>query len=85
MPLPRWIEPQLCKLATKAPIGAQWVHEIKLDGYWMAASVEGGRIRLLTRSGLDWTVKYTATEAASCALKGQDGLYRRRTLRSAPR
>jgi bifunctional non-homologous end joining protein LigD len=42
MPLSRWIEPQLCKLATKAPSGAQWAHEIKLDGYRMAARIEGG-------------------------------------------
>jgi bifunctional non-homologous end joining protein LigD len=40
MPLPRWIEPQLCRLATKAPSGAQWVHEIKLDGYRMAARID---------------------------------------------
>jgi ATP-dependent DNA ligase len=60
MPLPRWIEPQLCKLATKAPRGAQWIHEIKLDGYRIAARIEGGRVKLLTRSGLDWTAKYVA-------------------------
>jgi ATP-dependent DNA ligase len=41
MPLFRWIEPQLCKLATKAPSGPQWAHEIKLDGYRMAARIEG--------------------------------------------
>jgi ATP-dependent DNA ligase len=69
MPLPRWIEPQLCKLATKAPSGAQWVHEIKLDGYRMAARIEGGRAKLLTRSGLDWTAKYPATAAAFAKLK----------------
>ena len=69
MPLPRWIEPQLSKLATKAPSGAQWVHEIKLDGYRMAARIEDGRVKLLTRSGLDWTAKYLATGAALAKLK----------------
>jgi ATP-dependent DNA ligase len=43
-------------------------HEIKLDGYRMAA-LEGGRIELLTRSGLDWTAKYPATAAAFAKLK----------------
>ena len=62
MSLPRWVEPQLTKLSTKAPSGPQWVHEIKLDGYRMAARIEGGRMKLLTRSGLDWTVKYTVSE-----------------------
>ena len=31
---------------TKAPSGAQWVHEIKLDGYRMAARIEDGRVKL---------------------------------------
>jgi bifunctional non-homologous end joining protein LigD len=50
MTLPRWIEPQLCKLATKALSGAQWAQEIKLDGYRMAARIEDGRVNLLTRT-----------------------------------
>ena len=69
MPLPRWIEPQLSKLATAAPTGPQWVHEIKFDGYRMAARIDNGDVRLLTRSGLDWTVKYPATAAAFAKLK----------------
>jgi bifunctional non-homologous end joining protein LigD len=69
MLLPRWIEPQLCKLAAKAPSGAQWAHEIKLDGYRMAARIEDGRVNLLTRSGLDWTAKYPVPAAAFAKLK----------------
>jgi len=68
MPLPRWIEPQLSKLVEKAPTGALWVHEIKYDGYRMAARIERGKVRLLTRSGLDWTDKYPATAAALATL-----------------
>jgi bifunctional non-homologous end joining protein LigD len=71
MPLPRWIEPQLSKLATTAPSGPQWVHEIKFDGYRMAARLDNGHVRLLTRSGLDWTAKYPATAAAFAKLKVQ--------------
>jgi bifunctional non-homologous end joining protein LigD len=29
------------------------VHEIKFDGYRMAARIDHGQIQLLTRSGLD--------------------------------
>jgi bifunctional non-homologous end joining protein LigD len=57
----KWIKPQLCKLATRAPSGALWVHEIKFDGYRMAAPITAGKVQLLTRSGLDWTAKYPAT------------------------
>jgi ATP-dependent DNA ligase len=69
MPLPRWIEPQLSMLAAKAPTGPQWVHEIKFDGYRMAARIEKGHVQLLTRSGLDWTEKYPMTAAALAQLK----------------
>jgi DNA ligase D-like protein (predicted ligase) len=61
---PRWVEPQLCKLVEKAPSGAGWVHEVKFDGYRMAARIVQGNVQLLTRSGLDWTSKYPQTAAA---------------------
>ena len=42
------------------------MHEIKLDGYRMAARTNNGRVQLLTRTGLDWTAKYpSAVEALS--------------------
>jgi hypothetical protein len=31
--LPRFIEPSLATLTDKLPNGAQWIHEIKFDGY----------------------------------------------------
>jgi bifunctional non-homologous end joining protein LigD len=66
---PKWIRPQLCKLASKAPNGPLWIHEIKLDGYRMAARIDNGAVKLLTRSGLDWTAKYPATADALAKLK----------------
>jgi hypothetical protein len=44
-------------------------HEIKLDGYRMAARIEDGRVKLLTRSGLDWTAEDPLTAAAFAKLK----------------
>jgi len=67
-PPPRWIEPQLCKLVEKAPGGPGWVHEVKFDGYRMAARIDHGDVQLLTRSGLDWTEKYPETAAALAKL-----------------
>jgi hypothetical protein len=57
-PLPPWIPPQLTQLVQAAPSGPQWLHEIKLDGFRMAARIERGRATLLTRTGLDWSAKY---------------------------
>ena len=52
---PTWIGPQLTRLVDEAPDGSRWVHEIKYDGYRMHARIDGGDIRLLTRTGLDWS------------------------------
>ena len=41
-PLPTWIRPCLPTLVDKPPIGSQWVHEIKWDGYRVSAYVTGG-------------------------------------------
>jgi ATP dependent DNA ligase domain len=68
---PKWIKPQLCKLATQAPSGPLWVHEVKFDGYRMAARIASGKVQLLTRTGLDWTSKYPATTAALTKLPVQ--------------
>jgi bifunctional non-homologous end joining protein LigD len=54
----------LCTLVERAPEGAGWIHEIKLDGYRMEAVVAGGKARLLTRNGHDWTHRFPETAAA---------------------
>jgi ATP-dependent DNA ligase len=38
LPPPQWIPPQLTQLVETAPSGRQWLHEIKLDGFRMAAA-----------------------------------------------
>lgn len=53
--LPRTLSPALATLVTAAPAGDDWLYEMKFDGYRILAHVEGGRARLLTRQGLDWT------------------------------
>ena len=68
-PLPQFVRPQLSQLVEKPPSGAQWVHEIKLDGYRMAARIDNGRVQLLTRTGLDWTAKYPTVIAALANLR----------------
>src|SRR5580700_2117299 len=64
VPLPQFVLPQLSQPVEKPPSGPQWLHEIKLDGYRMAARIDNGRVQLLTRTGLDWTSKYPSVIAA---------------------
>jgi ATP dependent DNA ligase domain len=66
--LPGWIKPQLTKLVDRPPDGPEWLHEIKFDGYRMHARLDGGAVRLLTRTGLDWTHKYSGIAAAVASL-----------------
>ena len=56
--VPAFIPPQLATLHDTAPDGAQWIHEVKFDGYRMQALLAGGKATLLTRKALDWTHKF---------------------------
>jgi bifunctional non-homologous end joining protein LigD len=67
-PLPSFVEPQLASATTAPPVGASWVHEIKFDGYRLLARVDRGRVKLLTRKGLDWTTKFPTLKKALEAL-----------------
>jgi bifunctional non-homologous end joining protein LigD len=66
--LPEFIEPQLCKLVDRPPAGAAYVHEIKLDGYRVQLRVHGGKARIRTRTGLDWTAQFAAIAKTAAAL-----------------
>lgn len=62
--LPDFVEPCLATLSAKAPSGDPWWHELKFDGYRLQARLDGGKVRLLTRSGLDWTERFASLAQA---------------------
>ncbi|WP_230480687.1 DNA ligase D [Sphingomonas sp. Leaf21] len=68
--MPGFREPQLCTLRDTVPTGGAWLHEIKFDGYRVMVAVGGGKSKIYTRSGLDWTDKFPAIAAAAAALPG---------------
>jgi len=76
--MPTECRPQLATLAAEAPDGDDWLNEIKLDGYRLLAFYKAGKVRLLTRNGLDWTPKFAGIAAAltrltvdECILDGE--------------
>jgi DNA ligase D-like protein (predicted ligase) len=71
LPLPPWIRPQLTQLVETASSGPQWLHEIKLDGFRMAARIERGQVKLLTRTGLDWSAKYPSALTALAGVRAK--------------
>ena len=40
--------------------GADWIHEVKFDGYRIQLRVLDGKAVLRTRKGLDWTARFAA-------------------------
>jgi bifunctional non-homologous end joining protein LigD len=62
--MPGFIKPQLATLKSKAPLGDQWLHEIKYDGYRVQVHLKEGRRKVYTRNGLDWTNRFSTIAAA---------------------
>ena len=80
--LPGFIEPQLARQSSSPPTGADWVHELKLDGYRIQIHVrsEGKgkssqkHVKLLTRKGLDWTRRLPEIARAAEELPIESGI-----------
>ena len=78
MPVLRFIEPCLPSLADRPPSGANWIHEIKHDGYRLMARRDPVGVRLITRRGNDWSDRYPLVVEAvnhlnvrSCLIDGE--------------
>ena len=78
MPVLRFIEPCLPSPADRPPSGANWIHEIKHDGYRLMARRDPVGIRLITRRGNDWSDRFPLVVEAvnhlkvrSCLIDGE--------------
>jgi bifunctional non-homologous end joining protein LigD len=69
-----FIEPCLPSPADRPPSGADWIHEIKLDGFRTMVRCDGAGVRLLTRNGYDWTGRFPLIAAAAEALRARSFL-----------
>jgi bifunctional non-homologous end joining protein LigD len=74
--MPDFVAPELCQASERPPSGANWVHEIKFDGYRIQMRVEGGEVSLKTRKALDWTDKFpnianAAARLPNCIVDGE--------------
>jgi len=67
-PVPADTPMQLATVVPEAPSGAEWIHEIKYDGYRARVALADGHARVLTRTGADWTDRFTAIARAAEAL-----------------
>ena len=82
-----FVSPCLPTVAERPPSGPGWMHEIKHDGYRLQVHIRDGRVRLFTRTGVDWSDRYPwivedaarlpvrhAIIDAECCCAGDDGI-----------
>ena len=51
-------EPCIPIRGTTVPVGNDWIHEIKHDGYRLIVQRDGQRVRLFTRNVHDWSGRF---------------------------
>ena len=66
-PVPSTVPLTLATPAPAPPAGGDWLHEIKYDGYRIAARVDDV-VQLFSRNGLDWTHRFPAVAEALSGL-----------------
>jgi bifunctional non-homologous end joining protein LigD len=71
---PHFVPPQLCETRDKAPVGDDWLHEMKYDGYRVQIVLEDGRARLFTREGHDWSARFGALTKAAEKIPAQSAV-----------
>jgi bifunctional non-homologous end joining protein LigD len=64
-----FVEPCLASPADGPPSGDKWWHEVKFDGYRMQARIDADEVRLLTRTGLVWTDRFSTIAEAVRTLR----------------
>ncbi|MBB4128809.1 bifunctional non-homologous end joining protein LigD [Xanthomonas translucens] len=67
-PCPPGERAQLTLLRDRAPDGAQWLHEIKWDGYRLLADLDAGQAMLRSRNDQAWTDTFPEVARAVQAL-----------------
>jgi bifunctional non-homologous end joining protein LigD len=66
-----FIEPCLPTKAPQPPSGAEWLHEIKHDGFRVIARKDGDRAKLYSRPGNDLTARFPLIVEALAKLRSQ--------------
>ena len=72
--LPKFRAPQKATLVDAVPTGTGWLHEMKYDGYRCLLAVAGGKAKIYTRTGLDWTDKFPEIAEAAAGLQCDSAL-----------
>jgi bifunctional non-homologous end joining protein LigD len=66
--MPEWLPPQLATLSETVPAGDGWLSELKYDGYRALLAIAGGKAKIFTRTGQDWTDRFPDVAKAAARL-----------------
>jgi bifunctional non-homologous end joining protein LigD len=73
-PMPTAIHPMLAESITEPFDNADWLFEIKWDGYRAVAFVEHGKVRLVSRNQNELTHRYPELKDMAVSLKAEDAI-----------
>src|SRR5262249_37826499 len=65
---------QLAQLVKQPPAGDEWLHELKFDGYRLAAFIDRTAIHLISRNGNDWSARFPTLIAALRAVPARQAV-----------
>src|SRR6476469_9369192 len=74
LPMPGFIEPCDPTVHERAPVGSEWVYEIKTDGYRAQVHLHDGKVTVYSRSGYNWTQQFGAIAKAAANLKVREAI-----------
>ncbi|PBB23941.1 MULTISPECIES: ATP-dependent DNA ligase [unclassified Mesorhizobium] len=68
----KFIKPMEPELVDTPPQSADWIHEIKYDGYRTQIIKDDEGIRLITKNGYDWTGRYIQLAGEAEGIEAKD-------------
>lgn len=75
-----FIRPMEPELVEQPPKGDEWSHEVKFDGYRTQVLKDADGIRLYTKTGIDWTMKYRPLAAEANAIQAESFIIEGETI-----
>jgi bifunctional non-homologous end joining protein LigD len=58
----------------KPPLGPDWLHEVKFDGYRIQLHISRGTVRVYTRNGFDWTNRFLKIADDASGIKAKSAI-----------
>ena len=71
---PTFVEPMAARLVEKLPEGAEWLYELKFDGYRALILKDGTEVRIISRNQKDSTRTYPTLVVAGSKLSARQAV-----------